>query len=420
MAHAPTDNAPKWHGGPLCGGIICANASASGQRPTNPGISVLVRRGVGGPSPGGAPVKRRGILYHYLLGETALAWLAVTGALLVIMMSTRLASVLNFAAEGAVPKDLLFQLTALQSLRYLVVLMPVSLLLAIMLALGRMYSDNEVQAMLVCGQSLGALYRPFITLAVVLALLTAALSLVIGPWAGRRADFLVKDSRRLLQLNPFEASRFVTLYNGRAVFYAASVSAQGARLGPVFGQVREPGGNAVITAARGEQQLDHANGERTITLYDGWRYVGVPGSHRYQIVHFGRLTLRLAPPPFVYINQQRQLARTRQLLLSRDPADRAELSARIAAPVSLLILTLLAVPLAQLKPRQSRYSKVVLGVAAYIVYFNLIGLGQHWIAKGQIAVGIGLWWVHGLALGVALWLIARQRGRRSSRRVRVP
>ncbi|MDE2149936.1 MAG: LPS export ABC transporter permease LptF [Gammaproteobacteria bacterium] len=363
---------------------------------------------------------RAGILYRYLWRETALAWLAVTGALLAIMMSTRLASVLNFAAKGVVPKDLLLQLTGLQSLRYLVILMPVSLLLAIMLALGRMYSDNEVPAMLVCGQRLRALYRPFVTLSVLLALVTAALALVVGPWAGREADYLVKDGHRLLQLNPFEASRFVTLYNGRAVFYTTSVDAQGAQLGAVFGQVREPDGNALITATRGDQRVDPASGERSIKLHDGWRYVGVPGRRSYNVVHFDTLTLRLSPPPFIYVNQQRQLARTSELLASRDPADRAELAARIAAPVSLLVLALLAVPLSQIKPRRSRYSKVVLGVLAYIAYVNLIGIGQHWIARGNVPAVLGLWWVHGVALAAALWLIMRQHGWRPGRAARAP
>lgn len=353
---------------------------------------------------------KRGILTSYLLRETALSWLAVTGALLIIMVSTRLASVLNFAAKGAVPKELLLQVTGLQSLRYLVILMPVSLLLAIMLSLGRMYSDNEIPAMLGCGQRLSGLYRPFLGIAVLLAALTALLSFQLGPWAGRQADYLVKDARRALQVNPFEAGRFVPFYNGRAVFYTSQVTDGGLHLGAVFGQVRERDGEAIIVADSGDQRIDPSSGDREITLHDGYRYLGEPGTRDFDVLHFADLKLRIAPPPFIYFNQQRQLQRTSRLIASSDPADRAELAGRIAAPVSVLILALLAVPLSQLKPRQSRYSKVVLGVLAYIVYVNLIGLGQHWLARGRVPAALGLWWVHALALGCALWLVARQRG----------
>src|SRR5580698_9130858 len=82
------------------------------------------------------------VLNRYILREAAAAWLAVTLVLLAVMVSTRFASVLNFAVKGDVPRDLLAQVAMLSSLRYLVILVPASLLLAIMLSLGRLYSDN--------------------------------------------------------------------------------------------------------------------------------------------------------------------------------------------------------------------------------------------------------------------------------------
>ena len=83
---------------------------------------------------------------------------------------------------------------------------------------------------------------------------------------------------------------------------------------------------------------------------------------------------------------------------------------RIAAPVSVFVLGLLAVPLSYLAPRQGRYGKLVLGIVLYLVYSNLLGLGQAWIAKGRVPSVVGLWWVHLLFAGAALWMIARRQG----------
>lgn len=359
------------------------------------------------------------ILSRYLLRETALAWLAVASMLLLIMVSTRFASVLNFAAKGQIPADLLVRVALLSSLRYLMILMPVSLLLAVMLALGRLYSDNEITAMGGCGVSLGGLYRPVVLLALLLAAGTAALSFEIGPWAGRQADYLVKHSKQLLQFAPFDPGKFQPLDGGRAVFYTAGVSPNGAKLGQVFTQLRDQGGSeSTIIAANGTQGLDTASGDRIVTLHDGYRYAGVPGAANFDITHFKSLKLRLSPPPFRYVNSQRQLATTASLLNSADPADRAELQSRIASPLSVLILVLLALPLSHLRPRQGRYSKIVVGIFAYLVYANLIGFGQAWIAKGKLSPTLGLWWVHALALMIALILIARQQGWRWPRRHR--
>jgi lipopolysaccharide export system permease protein len=76
----------------------------------------------------------------------------------------------------------------------------------------------------------------------------------------------------------------------------------------------------------------------------------------------------------------------------------------------LLVLALLAVPLSHLAPRQSRYSKMVYGLLAFLIYANFLGIGQAWIAKNQAAAAVGLWPVHIMMLGVTLLLIARRRG----------
>jgi len=351
----------------------------------------------------------RRLLDRYLLREVLAAWAAVTFILLAIMIATRFASVLGVAAKGELPRELLMNVALLSSLRYLVILIPVSLLLAIMLSLGRLYSDNEITAMTACGSGLGRLYRPFLGLALMLTGLTAALSFSIGPWAGRQADFLVKDAKRLVQFTPFEAGQFKTVAGGRAVFYTDAISADGRDLGRVFAEIEESDASSVIVADHGNQQIDTATGERVVTLNQGHRYSGNPGDAAYEVSDFDALTLRLSPPPFSYINNQRKLSPTAALLGSDDPKDLAELHFRIAAPVSVLILALLAVPLSHLRPRQGRYSKIVFGILAYLVYTNLLGVGQAWIGKGQMPAGFGLWWAHALVLGAALWMIRRRQ-----------
>jgi lipopolysaccharide export system permease protein len=111
-----------------------------------------------------------------------------------------------------------------------------------------------------------------------------------------------------------------------------------------------------------------------------------------------------------YFAGKRKIRETSMLLGSDDPEDQAELQWRIAAPLGTLLLALLAVPLAHTTPREGRYGKLVLGIVAYLVYSNLLALGQAWIAKGYVSPAIGLWWVHGLTAAAALWLIARRVG----------
>lgn len=352
----------------------------------------------------------RRTLDRYLLQETAAAAVAVTLVLLAIMLSARFARFLGAVASGDLPRDLLAQVVGLSSVQYLVLLLPAALLLAVMLTLGRLYKDSEVAAMMGCGVSLGGLYRPFLWLSTFMALLTAWLAFVAGPWAGRQVDYISKDARRMVQYTPFEPGRFKSVGGGRAVFYTEEIDDKGEKLTTVFARIQERDGESVVIASEGRQQIDTQTGERRVTLYGGWRYAGTPGQADYDVIRFDEFETRITPPEFVYLNSKRKLADTRDLINSTDREDQAELAWRIAASVSVFVLGLLAVPLSHLRPRQGRYGKLVIGIVLYLVYSNLLGLGQAWIAKGQVPAAVGLWWVHLLFGGAALFMFAQRQG----------
>lgn len=347
------------------------------------------------------------ILDRYLFREAGLAWLAVTGVLLAIMLSTRFAKFLTEAARGTLPADFLLKIVALNSLQYLVLLIPVSLLLAVMLSLGRLYKDQEIAAMAGCGLGLGRFYKPFLWLAVSVGTLTAVLAFALGPWAGREVDRTLRDARMSVQYSPFEPGRFKTVAGGRATFYGATADSDGTTK-TVFARIDEPDGASIVTAQTGTQAIDPATGERILTLKQGHRYFGEAGHADYDVVSFETLTTRIAPPQSLALSSKRKIRETRALIGSDDPADQAELQWRIAAPVSVFLLTLLAVPLSHLAPRAGRYSKLIWGILVYLVYSNLLGLGQTWIAKGVMPDTLGLWWVHAL-MGVLLLWVLRQR-----------
>ncbi len=348
------------------------------------------------------------ILDRYLIRDAAAAWAAVAIVLLAIMLSTRFAFFLALSAKGDLPPGLLFNVVALSSLRYLVLLLPVSLLLGVMLSLGRLYKDNEVAALTGCGVSLREFYRPYVVFGVVLATFTATLAFQISPWAARQADYLLKDAKRLVQYTPFESGRFKPLSDGQAVFYTSEVSGDGTRLGQVLAFVEEKGGTTLITAQSGTQRIDPDNGERQILLLSGQRARVAAGDLATERTDFGAFSTRITPPDFEFSSGSRAIRPSRSLIDSADPKDRAELHWRIAAPVSALVLLLLAVPLGYLAPRQGRYSKLVWGILAYLAYSNLLSLGQTWLAKGTLPPVVGLWWVHGLFLGLAAVLIWRR------------
>jgi lipopolysaccharide export system permease protein len=98
-------------------------------------------------------------------------------------------------------------------------------------------------------------------------------------------------------------------------------------------------------------------------------------------------------------------APTATLLASDDPLMRSELHWRLAAPLSVLVLGLLALPLSKSSPREPRYARMLLALLAWLVYYNGLLLGRAWIGQGKLAPAFGLWWVYLPALAIAAWLI---------------
>ena len=101
---------------------------------------------------------------------------------------------------------------------------------------------------------------------------------------------------------------------------------------------------------------------------------------------------------------------TLALLESSVLADRAELQWRISLPVSLIVLGLLAVPLSRSSPREGRYARLGIGLLIYIVYANMMSIAGVWVQRGVISEWLGMWWVHGAVVLLALLMLARESG----------
>src|SRR5207248_784624 len=83
-------------------------------------------------------------------------------------------------------------------------------------------------------------------------------------------------------------------------------------------------------------------------------FEGVPGSAEFRIVRFAEHVVPVQVPVLGDAVKNLEGQPTFALLDSSDPERRAELHWRIALPTMCIVLTLLAVPLARLRPRTGR------------------------------------------------------------------
>jgi lipopolysaccharide export system permease protein len=330
--------------------------------------------------------------------------------LLFILLTNQFARVLGDVAKDKLPKDAIFQIIGLTGLQYLTILVPIGLFLSVMLALGRLYRDSEMPAMMACRVGPFGIYRPLSWIMIPLVAGVGWLAMDVAPRALTEIERIGMEARRQADLASIEPGRFTSDRTGGAVVYAEKVLGPGT-VENVFLQRRADGGGVeVVIAERGEQRDSDDPNTRYFILFDGRRYDGVPGTSSFRVMKFAEHGIPYRLPGVEDPELEPRAMQTAGLITSSDPAHVAELHWRIGVPLATLVLALIAVPLSRSQPRQGRYGRLAIGLLVFIIYFNLLTAGKAWLEQSTVPGSVGLWWVHALMLSFALAMLGVQNG----------
>ena len=233
---------------------------------------------------------------RYVLREVVQTWLAVTGVLVAILVSNQLSRVLGQAADNQYGRHVVFDLIALGAIMNLSIIVPVGLLLAIVLTLGRMYHDSEMAALQACGFGPARLLVPLFCFAVG-DRRRPRMAVVRSGAAGRRpgaaAASIGAEGRaiRSARCRPFPlvhaaATRCSTpsASIARACCTTCSCSAKSA------GRIE------VALADTATYSQAAADGMHLVTLFNGRRYEGVPGRRDFRVIEFREHGIPIATP----------------------------------------------------------------------------------------------------------------------------
>ncbi len=351
----------------------------------------------------------RNIIFRYLAREVLKTSAATLLVLFVILLSNALGRVLADVADGDVPQQALWPVMLSQSITLLTLLLPIALFLGIVFAFGRMYKDHEVVVMLACGVGYRDFYGP--VLAVTLPLF--AFSLYTTVWLSadvqRYAEEIVLLEQNRHEFQQIKPGQFNQSSDGDLVFYMESLSPDRLELRDIIISQSLPDRMVLETAERGRQRVDGTTGDLFLEIGPGRRHEGLAGQGDFNIIEYekhGILIERRTGGDTIKLDADQKTPA--ELLASSLAPDLIELHWRIAIPVALLMLALLAVPLAYIAPRQGRFGKVGWALLAYIAYMNLIGVTRAQLETGNLPMAINFWWVHAVFAALTLFLLYRR------------
>ena len=353
------------------------------------------------------------IFDRYLLREVIQGWLAVTIVLWLILVSNRMVRYLADAATGEIPGSMVFKLVGLKMIWYVGHVVPFALALGVVLGLGRLYRDNEMQVMSACGVGPWDIYKPLLAFGVIVAVGLGWLALYVNPALEGMSEALKLEAGRQAEMMAVGAGRFNEIRNGSLTFYTERLSKDRLSMENVFIVVKSDRKRGklpqLLTAQSAYRVQDDISGNDYLVLVDGYRYEGVVGQADYKIMQFDEYGVLLDQPGKTMSGQTTGSRPSASLLASSDPGDIAELQWRLAMPVSVMVLLFLAVPLCNSTPREGRFGRLVVATLLFVIYYNLLGTAKVWVEQGTVPVHVGLWWVPVLPVMLGFAFLNRDR-----------
>ena len=332
--------------------------------------------------------------------------LAVWSVIVVIIVSRQFIRVLDKAVQGQVSNQTLLTVLGLKTIIASAAFLPAALFMAVLMVLGRMYRDQEMSAVSSAGGGSGVIYRAVFLLVFPVSVLSAGLSFYVAPWAETSVAKLMQHDEESSDIRGIAAGKFSEYSRGDLVFYVESISAD-KKMHQVFVQNRQQGKAGIINADTA--QLKDLPDGRYLVFEHGERVQGEPGTLNYVIEQFAEYAVRIETKVSEAMINMHAMA-VDLLWPSNAKTYVAELQRRFSIPAGALLLSFIAVPLAQIAPRGGVYGNMLVGFLIYFSYGNLTRISQGWVMNGTIPAWLGGSGVNVLLLLIGSLLLARLYG----------
>ena len=379
-------------------------------------------------------------LDRYLLRELSSPFLFGVTLFTFFLFLDRIYQLTDLVVTKGVPFHLVLQLLLYMLPAFFTNTLPMALLVAVLLAGGRLSADLEIVAFKAAGLSLVRLFRPILVAAVAVSLVCGALSLIIAP---RMSKAFQTQLFRILQARASAGLKervFNTTF-GDVVIYVEDVSASRVGLkGIIVSDERDPKLSRIVTAREGRLFSDEATQRITLRLLNGGvseadvapanapesltREILAPGGaasakrYRYTAFQVYDMNLVLESPLKTtarFEKPEKDLG-FRDLVqkideLRGNPRARApyvvERHKRFAFPVAALVFALVGFPLAVRSHRGGRSIALVGSLVILVSYYLLMTTLEGMALREALPAWVAIWAPNAVfaAIGATLLLV---------------
>jgi lipopolysaccharide export system permease protein len=328
------------------------------------------------------------MLFHSSLRQDLVRSFGATLVVLVtIVMTMMLIRTLGQASRGSVNPSEVSLVLGYTVLGHLPTILTMSVFIATVGTLSRMYRDSEMVIWLTSGNGL----------------LIFLLALLVWPWTHQQTQELKDRFEKRGDLERVAPGQFQESANGQRVFFIEKDVASDKQGKNVFIASQDKDGRTVTTARNG--QIKEREDDRFLMLSAGQRLDQSKDSDVLKLSEFKEYGTLINSQPLDALPFSAKATHSWALLQNPSRQNLAELAWRLGLGLAAFNLIIMALAMARINPRGARGGHMLLALFTFIVYYNLINLGQNWISSGRASFGGLMLGLHGGALLISLSLL---------------
>jgi lipopolysaccharide export system permease protein len=324
--------------------------------------------------------------------------------ILTIVITMMLIRTLGQAAVGQVsPQDVIL-LLGYVALGHLPTMLALSLFIAVVATLSRMYRESEMTIWFASGVGLNRFVRPVLSMSWPVLLVIGLLALFVWPWQNQRSVELKERFERRSDLSRIAPGQFQTSNDGQRVFFIERDAADARTGRNVFILSSLPDSESVTSARSG--RIEMAGDDRYLILTRGQRNEENLKTGDKTLARFETFRQQAGERVLSSMDDLPPKARTSlDLLLDPTPRHQGELVWRLGLLLGGANLVLLGIGLSAANPRRANNWNLMFALLSFVVYYNMINLTQAWVGAAKSSMGAALIVAHGGAFLIAMGLL---------------
>jgi lipopolysaccharide export system permease protein len=360
------------------------------------------------------------LLDRYLLRELFSPFWLGLAIFTSMLLVARILKLMEMVVSRGVPLAQMLKLFSYILPAFLEVTVPMALLLAVLVAFGRLSTDSETIALQASGISIFRLMAPVAAFALATAVLTFFLSLYVRPWGNSLLRTGLYEIVKARASAGIKAKIFNDEFEGLVVYVDQVEPLVNRLYGVLIADTRDASAHNTIYARMGIIVTNEDAHTLSLRLIDGGIYTTTASSKGYQDTRFTTYDLNLdldlavaglqsqtKEPTEMSWHELHESIADKKARNEPALAEEVEIQRKFAIPFGCLVFAALGIPLG-IRPSRAVHSRgFSISLVLIFAYYLLLTLGHSLGERGALQPVIASWLPNILLSFVAATLLLR-------------